>query len=584
MAFDAGMMHAVLYEVREKCLDAKVEKIAQPGNDEVNVLLKKNGKTERLVINVGSASPRLSLSAIRRENPVTPPNFCMLLRKHFIGAKLSDVSQAGFERVAFLTFDAFDEMGYTTKKIMAVELMGKYANLIILSEQKKILAAAKYVDFSASSIRQILPGMTYELPPSQNKTDPTAETEEGFREKLCHAAQDTPAEKYLLATYCGTAAQVARDIVYRASGDIHARLYDMDAEAFSAAFFRQMAFLKENRYTPTVYYSDDGVPKEYFYMSPAYFGADADIREKDNFGLLFDDYFGERDRVLRIRERAADLLRLLSHAVSRVEKRLELQREELRAAENGDAYKNAGDMVTANIYRLKKGDASFTATDYTADPPCDVTVTLDTRLSPAQNAQKLYKLYTKAKTARRVLTEQIASGEDELRYLTSVESFLERSETEDDLSEIREELYRAGYASKMKNYTPPKNRKMHFLTAETSGGYKLYCGRNNMQNDYLSFRVAEKGDLWFHAKNIPGSHVILVCGGEEPSAEDYTEAAAFAAFHSKAAQSPLAAVDYTRVKNLKKPSGGKPGLVIYHQNYTAYVEPRNITEKKENHD
>ena len=581
MAFDAGMLRAVLHEIDTRCTGAKIEKIAQPISDEVDLLLKNAGKTHRLSINIGSETPRISLTYMQKESLPTPPNFCMLLRKHLIGARLSSVAQGGFDRVAILTFAAFDDMGYPTEKKLVAEMMGRYANLILLDGADKILSAVRPIDFSTSTVRQILPGMRYELPPAPNgKTDPTIETREGFLAKLSAFPVDRPAEKFISASYIGTAASVARHVVSCAGGAPDAKCGELSPNAFYAAFARQMEILQTHDYLPTVYFDDDGMPKEYFYTDTALYGDSGRLCHYDDFAAMMDAYFGERDRRLRMHRRASDLFRLVANARTRIERRLALQREELAVAEHGEDHKTYGDLVTANIYLLRKGMPSFIGIDYTKDPPTEVEVSLDTRLTPAQNAQRYYKLYNKAKTAKRVLAEQIAQGESERVYLDSVEAFLDRCETEEDIAELREELYNTGYASRMKHYTPQKKRRIRFIEATTSGGYRLYAGRNNLQNEYLTFRFAEKGDIWFHAKNIPGSHVVMVTNGEEPPAEDYTEAAAFAAFHSAAADAPGVAVDYTRVKNVKKTPGGKPGFVIYHTNYTAYVTPSDREKDK----
>lgn len=583
MAFDAGMLAAVLHEISSVSLGAKVEKVFQPTSDEVDLILKNGGETHRLVVNIGSNAPRISLSTLQKENPLTPPTFCMLLRKHLVGAKLVKIEQAGFERVAFLVFSAFDEMGYPTEKRLVAEIMGKHSNLVLCDQSEKILAAAKTVDFSVSRLRQILPGMKYELPPAQKKCDPRKEEKEKFIHKFTNTDRDTLAEKFITSNYIGTAAQVAREIVYMASGDASTCIGAIDPNAFFEAFSKQMRILENAEFSPHIVYDKDNVPRDFFYSAVHYLG-DADVRKKASFCELFDEYYAERDRVEKIRQRASDLFHILTNATARITRKLEVQREELALAERGAEFKRRGDLITANIYLLKRGDRLLTAIDYSLDEPKEVTIELDSRLSPSQNAQRMYKLYSKAKKARDILHSQIISGEEELRYLETVQSFLEKSETEEDLSELREELYKAGYASRMKNYTPQKKHRIKPLTAKTTNGYRLLCGKNNLQNDELTFRIAEKGDIWFHTKNIPGSHVILLCGGDEPPAVDYTEAAEFAAYHSKARENGNApvAVDYTRVKNLKKPPSAKPGFVIYHTNYTAYVTPKD--RKEENGD
>ncbi len=320
---------------------------------------------------------------------------------------------------------------------------------------------------------------------------------------------------------------------------------------------------------------------DFAYFSETYRGAGYTNTEYPDFAGLFDAFFAERDRVERTRQRAQDLFRLLSAAQARLNRKLEAQTEELADTARGEEYRRTGDLIIANLYRLRRGDRVVSLIDYNADPPAEVTVELDPRLSPSDNAERFYKHYRKAKTAKGILTEQIARCRDEIEYLASVESFLDRAETEQDLTDIRDELYRAGYASRMKNYAPSKQNKPSKPTETvTPGGYRVLIGRNNLQNDHLTFRVAARNDLWFHAKGVPGSHVILLCNGEEPSAEDYTFAATLAAGYSKAnvAGGATVPVDYTRVSNVKKPAGARPGFVIYKTNYTAFVLPERIGE------
>ena len=346
----------------------------------------------------------------------------------------------------------------------------------------------------------------------------------------------------------------------------------VDSERLYSVFLAWQELLISESYTPTLVIDRDGKPCDYSYMDITYLGDEMEKRRFDSFAALFDMYFAERDRLERIHQRAHDLIVLLNNATARTERKLAIQREALEESRHGEEYRRAGDLITANMYRLKRGMTSFETVDYYDEAAPTVTVELDERLSPAQNAQKMYKLYNKAKTAATVLTEQIATWEAELVYLASVRAFLDSAECEEDLTEIRDELYRSGYASRLRGYRPPKKTKARHLTFTTSGGFKLLVGKNNTQNDYLTFKVAAKDDIWFHVKDMPGSHVILLTEGVEPGDQDYTEAAAIAAHYSSTGGDRVA-VDYTRVKNIKKPQGAKPGFVIYKTNYTAYVKP-----------
>ena len=569
MAFDAGMLYAVLHEIETECLGARVEKVHMPTKEEIVFLLR--GK--RLSVNIGSSCPRISVTHLSKDNPLTPPMLCMLLRKHLNGATLVSVLQCGFDRVARLSFSGYDEMGYPVEKRLYAELMGRYSNLILTDEGDRIIAVAKPIDFSDSDVRQLLPNMLYKLPPcASGKLDPLTLGKEQLLERFNAASPDASAVQFLTGTLQGTAAVSAKEIVFRAAGRSDVLLREIPFDALWTACEAWFVALKTHRTEPSLLRDGQGDAVAYGYF-PFTHRADATVERLDSYGALFDLYFGEKDRIERIRSRAADLVRLVTHTEARLRKKLSVQREELSSSERADEYRRMGDLITAEIYKLSRGMTAFEGTDYSTDPPSLVTVALDPRLSPAQNAQRYYKLYSKAKKAQKVLVEQFAITERELSYIETVSAFLGRAETEADLADIRDELYRAGYAARMKKHIPQKNVKARPIEFMTSGGYRVLCGRNNLQNELLTFKMADKGDLWFHAKGVPGSHVILVCGGEEPSEVDYTEAAELAALYS-ASSAELVAVDYTRVKNVKKPPASKPGYVTYKTNFTAYVRPK----------
>ena len=572
MAFDACMMRAVLSEFSREFPEAKIEKVLQPRNDEIDMMIHHGRSSRRLVFNVGPNAPRLQLSDRQKENPLKAPMFCMLLRKYFLGAKIISVTQPGFDRIAEFKVACYDEMGFATEKMIVCEIMGKYANLIILDAEKKILAALKIIDFASSSVRQVLPGLKYQIPAMADKIIPLEIDEDLFYKKLSEYPSERTAEKFITSTYSGIATQIARELVYRACGHTDTPVCNIDPRSLWSVFSSWQRLLIAEEYTPTIVFDSEGKPIDYSYMDITYLGDNVDKRTYTRLSDMLDTYFEEKDRLEHIHQRAHDLTTLLNNAEARTERKLGIQRQSLLDADKGEEYKRNADLITANLYRLERGMSSFTTMDYYDESCPEIEIALDTRLSPSQNAQKLYKLYNKCKTAKTVLADQIKIWESELRYLESVRQFLSRAECEQDVVEIRDELYRSGYASKLRGYVPPKKIQSAPHRLYTSGGYQLLVGRNNLQNDNLTFKVAGKGDLWFHTKDIPGSHVIMLCDGEEPSEQDYTEAASVAAKYSKAT-GDLVAVDYTRVKNIKKPGGSKPGFVIYKTNYTAFVHP-----------
>ncbi|MBE6554686.1 MAG: fibronectin/fibrinogen-binding protein [Ruminococcaceae bacterium] len=575
MAFDAGFLAAVAAELRQTALGARIEKVYQPERDAVILQMRTFAGGKRLLINAGSANPRMGFTEIPMENPQNPPLFCMLLRKHLSGAKLLSVNQAGFERVLTLEWETRDEMGYTCIRRLVAEMMGKYSNLIFTDGEGRILAVLRPVDFTTSSLRQVLPGMRYELPPPQEKANPLTVAESEFEELLAHAG-DRPADKWITATFLGISASVAREIVYRAAGESDALLYSIPKAALYESFAAVISMVREERFSPCVVYDEREVPKEYAFLPLTHYGK---MRAVESPSVLLDLWFGEKDKRARITQRAADLLKLLTNARNRIAHKLSLQEAELAACEKGEEYKRAGDLIVANCYQLQKGAKSAVLIDYN-DYREDgsfgsVTVELDPRLSPTANAQRYYKRYNKSKSARVELGKQIELGRKELAYLASVNTALSTAETPTDLLEIREELARSGYASRIKTAQSVKRPAApSFAEYRTTGGYRVLCGKNNLQNEHITHKLAEKNDFWFHVKGMPGSHVVMLLEGkEEPEALDFTEAASIAAIYSEAGGAPMTEVDYTKVRNLKKAPGGKPGFVIYHTNWSATVSP-----------
>ena len=577
MAFDAGMLACALAEIREKALGARIEKVFQPERDEIVLQMRSLEGGKRLLINAGSNNPRICFTVEQKENPMTPPMLCMLLRKHLQGAKLSDVRQAGFERVAYLEFETRDEMGFPCKKYLVAEIMGKYSNLIFTSEEMKVITALRPVDFTTSALRQVLPGMTYELPPKQDKRDPMEMDAIGFSKMLSEAGEKA-CDKWLVASFLGLSPAVAREIVFRATGKTDLPVCACDAKRLSDAFFSMMEAIKQSDFSPCMILKD-GAPVEYAFCQLLQYGSSFTMEQFESAGACLDAFFHTRDREIRIKQRASDVLRILTGADNRIRKKLELQRAELKDCEKGEEYKKWGDLITANLYQLSRGMTSAELIDYEDYHDEDgsfgkVLVTMDGRLPPAANAQVYYKKYNKSKTARVELSKQIALGEEELKYIDTVFDALTHAETAMDLTEIRDELYRSGYASRMKNYALSKKLPTPTVAQfETTGGYRVLCGKNNLQNEYITHKLAAKTDYWFHVKNLPGSHTVMLCHGEEPSERDFTEAAEIAAYFSKGAGGQNVEVDYTLVRNVKKPAGGRPGLVIYLTNWSCIVTP-----------
>lgn len=575
MAYDAGMLGHVIAEINAKVAGGKVDKIYQPSRDEIVLLIRCGGAEHRLFVSAGSGA-RMNLTSIKTENPATPPMFCMMLRKHFSGARFVSATQLGFERAARLTFDTHDELGFQTQKHIICELMGRFSNIIITNADDKIIGVLKSIDFTTSEKRQVLSGMRYELPPKQNKLDPTAEGfgEAEFKALAASADPARTAESFIMSNFAGISPLIAREIAYRSAGKIDATLGEC-AREITAKFFDVINMIKTSSGEAHIVKNADGVPTEYAFMPIRQYGAKATCTKLDSFGELIDVYFGERSRDERLHRKAADIFRLLSNAETRITKKISIQRDELASCEEGEKFKLWGDLITANIYRIRRGEESVVLQNYWSEACEDVEIPLDKRLSPAANAQVYYKKYNKSKAAKTHLAGQIKSAEEELQYVYTVLDALSRADGESELSEIRAELYHSGYASKMKNYSEKKKSAPSIAKYRTTDGHLVYCGRNNIANDYLTTKLADRGDWWFHVKNQPGSHVVLLTndGEDEPSESAFTDAAEIAAYNSKAKGGVMVPVDYTKVAKVKKPAGAKPGFVIYTTNWTAYVTP-----------
>ena len=578
MPFDACMLHCITNEINNVAAGGRIEKIYQPERDEIILQMRTREGGRRLLINAGSNNPRISFTTTQKENPLQAPMFCMLLRKHLTGALLSSVKQAGFERVAILTFETRDELGFECKKHLIAEVMGKYSNLIFADEGMKVIAALKTIDFTTSSLRQVLPGMRYELPPAQDKLNPMESNESEFTSRAKNVEVDMRADKFITSNYMGISTAIAREIVYQAVGEYDSTLLNCDTHALYSSFNKTFDIINTGAVTPSVIY-DNSLPVEFSFMPLTHYGEGVESKTFELLSDALDCFYAERDKEQRIKQRASDIMKMLTNAESRLIKKIDSQEKELADCSRGEEYKKKGDLITSNIYLLKRGDKAVELIDYESwnDETSDfdrTIIELDERLTPAANAQRYFKLYNKSKNAKVELTKQIEIARKELEYIYSVFDALAKSETAMDLTEIRDELYRSGYASKMKGYAASK--KSHKPTPTefiSTNGYRILCGKNNFQNEYITHQIAEKNDYWFHAKNVAGSHVILITNGEEPPAEDFTDACEIAAYHSKAKGGEQIEVDYLFCKGVKKVPGAKPGFVVYNNNWSAYVTP-----------
>ena len=577
MPLDAISLRALVEELRPQLLNLRIDKVQQPARDQVVLLLRGN---KRLLLNAGANAPRLQLTNLVRDNPAEPPMFCMLLRKHLVGARVADITQPGLERLVRMELDATDDFGQPGRRTLVLEAMGRRSNLILLDGEGRVIDCMRRVDAEMSAARQVLPGLFYEQPASTGRLPFLEETEEGFREKLSQVNPEVQLDRFLLDAYFGIAPLMARELAFRACGETDGRLCGLDADArerFETAFFQFAGDVNANNFTP-ILLKRDGVPFEFSALPVHQYGLAAETETFESFSALLDSFYEAKERQERVRQRGADLIRTATTARDRVRRKLALQEKDYAATQERDALRLSGDLITANLYRMERGARKLVCQNYYDENLAEVTIPLDPLLTPQQNAAKYYKRYTKAKTAEKYLREQMALARRDLAYLESVLQEIQQAETEQDFLDIRGEMSDAGFIRKQGKKVlqrPSKPREFR-----TSGGFRVLVGRNNRQNDKLTLKDADYRDLWFHVQKLHGSHAILVTNGREPGDQDITEAAILAAYFSQAKDSANVPVDCTQVKNVKKPAGARPGMVIYTTYRTVNVTPEEGLAKR----
>ena len=568
MAIDAICLQAVAGELRPQLLGLRVDKVHQPARDQVVLLFR--GK--RLLLNAGAGAPRLQLTEILRDNPAEPPMFCMLLRKHLSGARVAGLTQPPLERLVKIEFDASDELGRAGRRTLVLEAMGRRSNLILLDGEGRVIDSLRRVDADMSAARQVLPGLFYQPPASTGRLPFLEETEEGFSARFAAAAAEKTLDAFLLDQYFGLSPLMARELAFQAAGDVDARVFQMGGPGpLWRAFEGFQNRVREERFTP-VCLLRDGKPLDFACVPVGQYGGAAECVAYPSFSALLDAFYEAREKQERARQRGADLLRAASTARDRLRRKLALQEKEYAATQDRDKLRIQGDLITANLYRMERGQSRLECENY-YEAGAPTSIPLDPLLTPQQNAAKYYKRYAKAKTAEKYLREQMDLARRDLEYLESVLAEIAQAETEADYLDIRAELREAGFLKKQGRGKKEKSRPAAPWEFCTSSGLRVLAGRNNRQNDKLTLKDADRRDLWLHTQKIHGSHVILRCAGRTPSEEDIAEAAMVAAWFSQARESGNVPVDYTEVRNVKKPAGGRPGMVIYTTCRTVNVTP-----------
>ena len=571
MALDAIFLAALCGELKEVLPGCRIDKVQQPERD--TVLLSVHGPqgSRRLLLSASTNHPRIQFTAERYENPAQPPMFCMLLRKHLSGGRILALEQLPMERAVELRVECRDELGTLTEKRLILELMGRNSNLIFVDGEGRILDCLRRVDFEMSEKRQLLPGLFYHEPPRQEKRDPRAEDAASILADLRALPGPVRLDEWLLDRYQGISPLIARELSWLCTGRTDADTAACDPEALAASLAGELSGLFTG-FQPVLLRKGE-TPKEFSFRPIRQYEGYLQQEPQESFSALLDAFYGERSRAERLRQRSQTLQKTVSTLHARVTRKLEHQRKELAAAEDRERLRQLGDIVTANLRLIGRGQTLLTATDFYDPDMREIEIPLNAALSPQQNAARYYKEYAKAKNAERVLNEQIARGEAEQTYLSSVLSELALAETEQDLADIRQELLENGYVrdtQRRKQMKQPPSGPMRFCSSD---GLTVYVGRNNRQNDLLTCKAAHKNDLWLHVQKIHGSHVVIACGGAPVPERTLTEAAMLAAYYSQARQGQNVPVDYCPVRQVKKPNGAKPGMVVYENYNTVCVTP-----------
>ena len=572
MPLDAVCLQAILEELRPRLLGLRIDKVQQPARDQVVLLLRGN---QRLLLNAGANAPRIQLTGIIRDNPAEPPMFCMLLRKHLVGARVADMVQPPLERLVRLELDITDDFGQPGRRTLVLEAMGRRSNLILLDGEGRIIDCLRRVDADMSAARQVLPGLYYEPPASTGRLPVTEETEEGFRAKLAAANPERQLDAFLLDSYFGVSPIIARELAFRAAGDTDRRMFELTSREEDTLWAQLQGFIsaiKENNFTP-ICLRQEGKPVDFSYLPITQYGTAVDTERYGSFCQLLDDFYEARERMERTRQRGADLIRSATTARDRLRRKLALQEKDYAATQNREQLRISGDLITANLYRMERGQTKLVCENYYDENCAEITIQLDPLLTPQQNAAKYYKRYTKAKTAEKYLREQMDIARRDLEYLESILEEIAEAETEQDFLDIRSEMRDAGFLRRQGKGKKEPKRVTKPREFRTTSGLRVLVGRNNRQNDKLTMKDADHRDLWFHTQKIHGSHVILCTGGMEVDDDTIVEAAKIAAWYSQARTSGNMPVDYTQVKHVKKPAGARPGMVVYHTCRTVNVTP-----------
>ena len=575
MAFDGFVTFGIVAELSSLLQGGKIDKIHQPEKDELVISVRTKMGQYKILLSAATSNPRLHLTEINRENPLTAPLFCMILRKHLAGGTIKAIHQQGFDRIVRFDIECYTEMGDKTEKSIICEIMGRHSNIILVQSDGKIIDSIKRVDFTTSAVRQVLPGLIYELPPKQDRLVPDSFEKDAL---VCHLEQlapDTPLDKFLVGEFIGMSPLLAREITFSALGTTKAIGGDISSTELAE---NVSTFIGGYLANPTggyvVFDNDTKKPVSFSCVKLNQYSGLGRIEFYDSLSQAVETFYAVRDSHDRMAQKAAGTLKLITNNIERCEKKIVLHTENIKKAQNREKYKIYGDLITANLYRIEENTSKVVLENFYSPENEPIEIQLLPELTPPKNAQRYYKLYSKAKATEEHSSTQLEEALAEKEYLESVLDAVSRATDPHDISDIRDELAEQGYITRQNSKKKQQKKKSTPHEFTSSDGYTILVGRNNKQNDELTIRTAFSTDMWLHTKKIPGSHVIIRTNGTgEVPDNTLVEAAKIAAYYSKAQKSKGVGVDYTLVKNIRKPNGSKPGFVIYDTNYTVFVDP-----------
>lgn len=562
MALDGMMLSLIKNELLAELKDAHINQIHQPSKDEFVINFRTKNGSRKLFMSCRADSARVHFTENAPENPATPPMLCMLMRKRLCGARLTDIRQPEFERILFFDFEGTNEIGDREKLTLCIEIMGRYSNIILIDKNSLVVECVRRVDVTMTSDRVVLPKIEYNLPQKQDKMNILSSDINSITDAINF--QDKELSKAILSTIQGVSPIVCRELEYNV----------LDGADLGDQIENLRGILSNNSGKPTMVKREDNSPLDVTFIDINQYGNSLETERFDSFSALLDKFYYQRDMALRMKSRSQDLHKLVANAIERLSKKINIQTQELSKSLDRENLRIKGDLLQANLYRIQKGAIFVEVENFYEENSPLTRIVLDPAITPAQNAQKFYKAYAKAKTAQQVLKVQIEKAEQELQYMITVQDFLERAESDKELSQIRLELVEQGYLKEHRNQRQKAPKALPPHEYVTSDGFTVLVGRNNKQNDQLTLKIASKNDMWFHTKNIPGSHTIVVTDSKQISETAIMEAAQICAYHSKAKDSAQVPVDFALVKHVSKPSGAKPGKVIYVNNKTVYVTPK----------